>query len=613
MSPEQAANATNDSAVGHRMDDPSVPVFCSGDDFGQLQHATIMLVDDEPVVLEVVQTFLKLTGCRKFIKVESSVGAVDKVRKCRPDVLLLGVMTSGVSGFDILETLRADSAFTRLPVIIVTSSADTTTNLQALDLGATDLLFRPVDPIELALRVRNTLAARASQDQLAYLDRLTGLPKRQSFHDGVERAIAQAQRGRTKLALLHVTFDDFSRVTETFDPEVGTDVLRQLAKRLTASLRASDLVSRDASEYQARADVFRLGRTEFSVLLPVIETVIGAAVVGERILAAMSEPLNAGGTEVRLKPSIGVSGFPDDAEDATTLIHRASGASNLAIAQGGGRLQFFSSAMNRAARQWLRMEADLRHAVDSDDLRLLYQPKIDVSNGAVIGAEALMRWPRRDGIFVSPSDFISVAEETRLILPIGEWALREACRQAVQWRDQGVDVNIAVNISAPQFFDAKFVPLVQSILEETGLAPGMLTLEITEGIVIDRMRQAMTVLGNLRAGGVDISIDDFGTGYSSLSYLKRFQVDEVKIDKTLIAEVATSHKDRALVYAVTYLAHQFGFRVCAEGVEDASQLKYLRKIKCDQYQGYLFNRPLDPQTFVARYRERQGEVPPGAR
>lgn len=609
MSPEQAANVTNDGGTGRRTEDTSVATFRLDDDFAQSQHATIMMIDDEPIMMGVVQAFLEVTGYRKLTKIEHSAEAVEKVRELRPDVLLLAVTMSGVSGFDILETLRADTDFTDLPIIILTSSANTAIRLQALDLGANDFLSKPVDPVELALRVRNTLEAKGYRYQLAHFDRLTGLPDRHLFRDRVDWAIARAQRERSKLALLHVSFEDFKRFNDSFGPEVGDDILKQLVKRLVSKLRASDVVNRDAAEDDAQTNVFRLGRAEFSVLLPSIESIAGAAVVGQRILAAMSEPLNADGSEVSLKPSIGISGFPDDSDEAATLVQLSIAASSQAIAQGGGRLQFYSSAMNEASQQWLRMERDLRRAVDGEELRLLYQPKVNVSNGTVVGAEALLRWPRPDGIFVSPSDFISVAEETHMILPIGEWALREACRQAVQWREQGVNIKIAVNISAPQFFDTKLAPLVQSILEETGLGPGMLTLEITESIVIDRLRQALTILGDLRAIGVEISIDDFGTGYSSLGYLKRIEVDEVKIDKTLIADVVTSPKDRALAYAVTYLAHQFGFRVCAEGVEDVNQLNIVRKINCDQYQGYLINRPLDPQTFVDQYRERQSESP----
>lgn len=613
MAPEQAGNTSSDSAVGRGTDDRSVADPRAKGDFAQFQNATIMMVDDEPVFIDVVRTFLEITGYRKFIKVEYSYEATDKVREHRPDMLLLGITMPGRGGFDILKTLRDDPDFASLPILVVTSSTDASFKFQALDLGATDFLSKPVDPSELALRVRNTLAARAYQGQLALFDGLTGLPGRELFHDRVDSAIARAHRERTKLVLMHVTFDDFARVTDELGPQAGDEILKQLARRLNSQLRASDSISLETSDNDARPEVFRLRRAEFSVVLPAVKSVTGAAAIGQRLLAAIGEPLHAEGAEIRLKSSIGISGFPDDAEDAATLIKLAMGASRLALAQGGGRLQFSSSAMNQASRQWLRMEEELRRAVTNGELRLLYQPKIDAKNGTVVGAEALMRWPRTDGICVSPSDFISVAEETDMIQPISEWTLREACRQAVQWREQGVDIKVAVNISAIQFFRAELAPLVRTVLEETGLEPRMLTLEITESIVIDRVRQALAILDELRAVGVTISIDDFGTGYSSMSFLKRFKADEVKIDKTLVANVVSSSKDRALVYAITHLAHQFGFAVCAEGVEDDRQREILKELKCDRYQGFLFDRPLDPKSFVTRYRAKQVKAVPDDR
>ena len=604
MPPEPAASAAINTPVSRGTEDPCTQAFSLGNDFMQLQRATIMMVDDQPIMMDVIQTFLEITGCHKFIKIDHADQAVDKVREHSPDLLLLGVTMSQLSGFDILELLRTDPAFSDLPVIILlTSPTDVTTRLWALDLGASEFLSKPIDPIELALRVRNTLAAKAYQDEVLQFDRLTGLPTRGLFLDRVEWAIARAKREQSKLALLHVTFGEFKDVLEEFGAIAGDDVLKQLATRLNAGLRASDALSHDSSDDENRTDVFQLGSAEFSVLLPTIRSVVGTSAVGQRIAAAMSKPLSVDGTEVYLKPNIGIAAFPDDADDARSLIELAKAASRLAYDRDGGGLRFFSSTLNQAASQWLRMEADLRRTISAGELGLLYQPKVDVTNNAIIGAEALMRWPRQDGVIVSPSEFISVAEETGLILQMEEWVLREACRQAMQWRNDGADIKIAVNISAPQFFEAKLAPLVQSILEETGMVPGMLTLEITEKTVIDRMRQAVEILGDLRAIGVEISIDDFGTGYSSLNYLKRFQVDEVKLDRTLIADVATSRKDRALVSAVTHLAHQFGSKVCAEGVESANQLKIMQKIKCDRYQGYLFSRPLDPKTFLAKYLE----------
>jgi diguanylate cyclase (GGDEF)-like protein len=602
MEPEEASNTFNEPVDSRLTDDTSVEGSGLGSDFEPFQNATIMMVDEEPVFIDVVETFLEMVGYRKFIKVVGSLEALQRVREHCPDLLLLGVSRYEGSSFEILKTLREDSGFSNLPIIVVTSSTDTAVKSQALGLGATDFLSKPVDPSELAARVRNTLAARAYQDQLAYYDELTGLPGRHLFLDRVDSAIARAQRERGKLGLMHITFDDFAGATGTPGSKAGDEVLKQLSRLLRSKLRASDSISLTAPDEETRAQVFRFRRAEFSVLLPVVKSITGMAAIGQRLLAASSTPLIVDGAEVLLKPSIGIAGFPDDAEDAPTLIKLAMGASRLATARSSGRLQFCSSAMNQAAQQWLQLKTELRRAVDAGELRLLYQPKVQVRKGTIVAAEALMRWARADGVFVSPAEFISVAEETDMILPIGEWTLREVCRQVLQWRDQGIDTKVAVNVSRQQFFQPGFARLVQSILDEAGLAPATLSLEITESIVIDRAKEALVILHDLRAIGVAISIDDFGTGYTSLGFFKRFPVDEVKIDRTLVAGVIDSSQDRALAYAINNVAHHFDTRVCAEGVENDSQLKFLQKIKCDRYQGYLAGRPLDPRSFIAKYR-----------
>lgn len=605
MSPKPAVSASTENAERPAAAEAGVRDLLLGGEFAQFRHATIMMIDDEPMWMGLARTFLDITGFRDFITVERPSEAIGEVRRHRPDILLLGYMMRGGAGYDILKILRADPDFIDLPVVILTSPSDATNRLQALKAGASDFLSKPIEPAELALRVRNSLAAKAYQDQLAYLDGLTGLTPHQLFHDRIESAIARAKRERRKFVLLHVIFDDFARVTADLESAVSDDLLRQLVRRLTANLRASDEMSLYASEDETLADVFSTRRAQFSVMLHAVKSVTGTAVVGHRILDAMRAPLDAHGTEVYLSPSIGIAGFPDDADDASTLVKSAVGASRLAGTQGEERLRFLSSARNEASRRRLRLESELRSAVAKGDLRLLYQPKIDVPSGAVVGAEALIRWPRTDGKSVTPSDFIAVAEETDMILPIGEWTLREASRQTVRWRDQGIDVKVAVNISATQFFKADLPSLVRSVLDETGLDPCKLMLEITERILIDRLVEGLEILGDLRAIGVGISIDDFGTGYSSLGFLKRFQADEVKIDKAIVAGLASSSTDRALVTAVTHLAHRSGLSVCAEGVEHARQLSFLQKLECDQYQGYLFDRPLDSNSFVARYRASQ--------
>jgi len=563
-----------------------------GDDFEKLKDATIMMIDDEPITMEVVRTFLEDAGYRNFLLVDDSTQGLEQLRRHRPDVLLLDVVMPEVSGFDILSMLRDDPEFAHMPVIILTSSSDAETKLQALDKGATDFLSKPVDPSELALRVRNTLGAKAYQDQLAYYDVLTNLPNRRLFLDRADWAIEGAQREDGKVAMLHIAFDDFKRVTDTLGPRVGDEVLKQLAQRLVENVRGSDTVSHDSPESETWFDVFTLGGADYSVLAPSVRSITDAAIIGRRIIEAMKAPLNADGTDVYLVPSIGIAGYPEDGSNTASLLKMAMGASSQA--HDADRLQFFSSAMNRDSLSRLRMEADLRGAVDNAEFRLLYQPKVNVVSGRIIGAEALLRWQRDNGEVVSPMNFIPVAEETGLILPIGERVIAEACKQLAQWRDEGLDIGVSVNISARQFFKGELLELVHAAVTDAGIEPSMLTLEVTESVLIDRVQQATDTLQQLRDLGFRISIDDFGTGYSSLSYLKCFQVDEVKIDRSFLVDVARSREDRALITAVTYLSHKLGARVCAEGIEDKAQLGFLKKVKCDEYQGYLCSRPISP-------------------
>ena len=400
---------------------------------------------------------------------------------------------------------------------------------------------------------------------------------------------------------MHVTFEDFRRVTETLGPKVGDEVLKQLSQRLIDNVRGTDTVTHDPSDADTWVDVFSLGGADFSVLAPAVRSIQSAAVIGRRIVEAMKVPLNADGTDVYLTPSIGVAGFPEDGSNTAGLLKMAVGASSQA--HGAERLQFYSSELNQASLLRLRLEADLRRAVDRSEFRLLYQPKVDISTGEIIGAEALLRWQRENGDVVSPLEFIPVAEETGLILPIGERVLAEACKQAVSWRNDGVKLNVSVNISARQFFESDLVELVRTTAAESGLDPTWLTIEVTESILMDRVEQATQMLRELRKLGFKISIDDFGTGYSSLSYLKRFEVDEVKIDRSFLTEVARSREDRALVTAVTYLSHKLGARVCAEGVEEEGQLKFLKKVKCDEFQGYICSRPISPGAFADLVRQ----------
>jgi diguanylate cyclase (GGDEF)-like protein len=511
-----------------------------------------------------------------------------------------------VDGFEILERIRSTSNLTHLPVIMLTSASDASTKLQALDLGATDFLSKPVDPSELSLRVRNTLAAKAYLDQLAFYDGLTQLPNRQLFIDRIDWAIQRATRSQEELAILHIVLDDFNRVAETFGPKVGDEVIKQVAERIDGCVRGSDAIGRVGVESQSAPSLFRMVGAEFSVLCPVINDAESAARVAQRILDSLKTPFDAEGTEVSIAASVGIAGYPTDGDKSALLIRRAVGASSQARGKGGNRYEFFSSEINNKAMQRMQIEADLRRGIENGELVLHYQPKINVQTGQFYGVEALVRWQRSPDALVYPCDFIEIAEENDLIVRIGDWVLQTACDQLQSWHDQGFKINVAINLSAKQFFDSDLLGSVRGCLERKSFDARSLTLELTESLLMADANAAVEVLGQLKALGPRISIDDFGTGYSSLSYLKKFPLDELKIDRAFIMEVTKDPKDKAIVAAVTYMAHQLGLSVVAEGVEESIQLDFLREAGCDIYQGYFFSRPVSADALTAMLVDARG-------
>jgi diguanylate cyclase (GGDEF)-like protein len=564
-----------------------------GCDSTSLTQATIMMVDDEPTTMEVMQAFLEDIGYRNFVLVEDSTRAMAEIEEHRPDILLLDLMMPEVTGFEILQQVRAHSQLSRLPVIILTASSDADNKLRALGQGATDFLAKPVNPSELALRVRNTLAAWAYQNQLAYYDALTHLPNRSLFLDRLAWFLRRAERNNDTLVLLHITLGQFKRVYTTFGPQIGDQVIKQIAERISACVRPSDVVGRGIRNGSSSLfRLFRLGDDEFSVLCPNITHTENATKVASRILEAMEIPFDADGTEVYISPGIGIASYPSDASDMVTLIQCAVGASAQANAQEKGGFEFYSSDMNAKSRERLQLEADLRQAIDAEQLILHYQPKVDVKSGQITGVEALVRWQKPDGKFIFSNEFIPLAEETGLIVAIGEWALKEVCAQLARWQAQGVWIHVAVNLSAKQFRAGNLVQFVGDTLKRNGVDGQYLTLELSESLLMENALQAVETLNRLMAYGPRISMDGFGTGYSSLSYLKRFPLHELKIDRSFVMGITSNWKDRAVVSAVIYLAHELGLRVVAEGVEKKEQLDIITSLDCDEYQGNFFSRPV---------------------
>jgi len=374
---------------------------------------------------------------------------------------------------------------------------------------------------------------------------------------------------------------------------VGDLLLQATAERLRQSLRGSDTVSRLDLDDERSETIARLGGDEFTVLLPEIRRGENAAVVAERIRRNLSKPLVLAGHEVFVTPSIGIALFPEDGDNPETLLKNADMAMYLAKRQGRNLYRFYDASLNDAALKRLTMENQLRKAIEQNELSLHYQPQLDLPSGRINGVEALLRWRSVMLGSVSPVDFIPLAEETGLIIPIGEWVLRTACQQAKTWQDEGIDLQrMAVNISVLQFVQPSFPGLVARILRETSLAPDALELEITESLLMKDPDGATCTLQALKNLGVQLAIDDFGTGYSSLSRLKQLPLDRLKIDKAFVREVNSQPDDAAIATAVIAMAESMGLRVVAEGVENEAQLRFLRSRNCDEVQGYYLSRPL---------------------
>jgi diguanylate cyclase (GGDEF)-like protein len=561
-------------------------------DSDTFSQATILMVDDEATTMEVMQAFLEEAGYQRFVLIEDSSHALEKLEEFRPDILLLDLMMPKVPGFEILQQVRAHSLLMQLPVIILTSSSDAETKLKALDLGATDFLSKPVDPSELVLRVRNTLAAKAYQNQLAYYDSLTKLPNRSLFLDRLAWFLQRAERQNENLVMFHITLDNFKRVYNTLGPQVGDDVIMQISERISSCIRSSDVFGHGTGHAREVDNLFRVGGEEFSLLCPAMEHAEHAMKLASRILKVMEPPFDANGTEVFILPCIGIATYPVDAMDVTTLIQCAVGASNQANPHGKGAFYFYSPDLNAQGIERMQLEAQLRHAIEDEQLVLHYQPQVDIKSGQVKGVEALVRWQKPDGSVVFPDDFIPLAEETGLILPLGEWVLKEACAQWARWQTQGVTIQVSVNLSAKQFHANNLVQFVKDTLKSHAMDAQYLMLELTESLVMENPEQAVETLNQLIGLGVKLSIDDFGTGYSSLSYLKRFPLHELKIDRSFLIDMANDPEDHALVSAMIYLAHEFNLKVVAEGVEGKGQLDILASLDCDEYQGYFFSRPV---------------------
>ena len=449
---------------------------------------------------------------------------------------------------------------------------------------------------ELRRRLRRTneelSSALAMIQKMATHDALTGLPNRALFNEALVHAIGQAQRHRRPLALFFLDMDRFKNINDTLGHPVGDRVLLEAGRRLTASVRGSDMVA-------------RLGGDEFVLLVEDFADSSDLADIAAKILDAFGPTFTLDGQELALSASIGICTFPEDGSDAQTLLSNADIAMYRAKEQGRNRHCFYAAELNKLSQERLALEASLKHATEREEIEIHYQPKIEFGAGRVTGVEALIRWRHPQLGLLLPDRFVPLAEETGLIIPIGYWTLRRVCERIRRWRDQGLALSVAVNLSASQFHQAELVKELAAILWSTGAPAQHLELEITETMVMKDPDRAVAVMEQLRSMGVRLSIDDFGTGHSSLGYLKRFPIDRLKVDRSFVRELPHNGEDAAITRAVIALAHSLKMTVVAEGVEDQLQFDMLREQGCDEFQGYFCRPPL-PETELLRFLSEEG-------
>jgi diguanylate cyclase (GGDEF)-like protein len=454
--------------------------------------------------------------------------------------------------------------------------------------------------VHLAGAIHDITRRKDAEEQvrrLAYFDPLTGLPNRLLFTEQLQKTLGYAQRQGRQVAIMFVDLDNFKRVNDTLGHNVGDELLKVVSAKLAGSIRAQDWIGRSEGGPGANS-IARLGGDEFIVMLNDVPDAAGAASVARRLVAALAEPVMLQSTELCVGGSVGVAMYPADGTDIDTLLMNADTAMYRAKEAGRGGFQFYDRSMNARARDRLMMETMLRRALERGEFVLHYQPRIDLASGEIVGAEALIRWQHPERGLVGPAEFMPVAEQTGLVIPIGEWAIDTACRQTAVWRAAGLRPLTAVNLAVTHLRERGLPGLIARALQEHALPPASLEIEVTESVLMVDPELCLETARRLNDLGVGLSIDDFGTGYASLSYLKRLPIKALKIDQSFVRDLATDPDDAAIITAIIAMAHNLKLRVVAEGVETEAQRTFLKAHRCDEFQGFLVSPPVEASEFA---------------
>lgn len=564
---------------------------------------TILIIDDVEQIRLLLRELLSEHECVLAASAEEALAVLENRRF---NLVLSDINMPGISGLDLVPRILAKSPET--VVVMVSGEQTIESAIEAMRAGAFDYVTKPLDlrhvqaAVDRALAQHKLLSEKrryedhleelvkertAEIEHLAYYDRLTDLPNRNLFADRCAQAMAIAQRKDGLVGVLLVALDRFKKVTETLGHAAGDVVIMEAAARLDKCVAEGDTLA-------------RIDGDEFALLLTGVPDSSDLAEASLEIAEVFKDPFHLAGQQVYVTTSTGISVFPNNGEDASTILKNAGAALYRAKKMGGNNYQFYAAHMNSQAVRRLALETGMRHAIENHEFIPYYQPIVNLATTEVIGAEALLRWQHPDEGVLPPARFIAVAEDTGLILDIGEKAMRAACAQTRAWHDQGCGpLNIAVNVSARQLRQKHFLDRLVEILIETRLDPTCVELELTETTIMENTDVTAKLLAQIRNLGMKVAIDDFGTGYSSLSYLKKLPIDTVKLDQSFVQGATTDPNDAALVMAIITLAHNLKLKVIAEGVETPEQLTFLRLLRCDEAQGFLFGKPVPADVFEA--------------
>ena len=621
----------------------------------EVDTPTVLIVDDTPANVGILVEYLEGRRVRVAVAQEGEEGLA-RAEFVQPDLILLDVMMPGMDGFETCRRLKASAGTRDIPVIFMTALADTQDKISGFAAGGVDYVTKPFQIDEVWARVTTHLALRSAQkrlaqqnaqlqqeiamrrraeadlqtannvleervaertaelvrtnarleqkiadynqaerriDYMAHHDALTGLPNRLLLEDRINQAIAQARRHQDEMvAQLHIDLDHFKTVNDSLGDRIGDRLLQSVASRLQQCTREGDSLG-------------CLGGNAFGVCLAALRSSNDAALVAGKVLESLSRPFAVEGHELHISASIGVGFFPSDGSDASALLRAANAAMYKAKQKGRGNYQFFTAALHEAARRRMVATNQLRQALAQDEFSVYYQPQVDMESGRIFSAEALLRWTPPGKAPRSCVEFIAIAEETGIIVPIGEWVLRQACAQLKRWRDGGhPEMRIAVNLSARQFAQANLTDFVAQVIEETGIPADALELEITESVTMQPSDDNIAVLHRLSNMGVQLSIDDFGTGYSSLAYLQNFPIHALKIDRSFVIGINEETHDAAIVTAIIAMAHSLHLNLIAEGVDRPEHVSFLTAHGCLAAQGFYYSQAVPADTLTQLLDER---------